>query len=177
MAVGTRKCLPRLNRVLRAVSVTISWTLIRSELMELHPYYSVLQTRPHLETACLRHGRGNPRVLAGPQIGTIYFTQLRSEWMELHPYYSVPQKWPHLETAGPRHGCGNPRVPAVAQYGSAGTVRANLVPSNPSRIDGATSILLYSAKAASFGNCMSVAWPWEPAGACRGLIGFCGQCL
>ena len=67
MAVGTRGCLPRLNRVLRAVSVTIYWTLIRSELMELHPYYSVLQMQPHLETACPRHGHGNPRVPAAAQ--------------------------------------------------------------------------------------------------------------
>ena len=44
-------------------------------------------------------------------------------------------------------------------------------------MDGATSILLVSAKAAAFGNCRSAAWPWDPAGACRGSIGFRGHCL
>ena len=97
--------------------------------------------------------------------------------MELHPYYSVLQKRPHLEAAGPRHGDGTPRVPAAAQQGSAGTVWANLVHSNPIRIDGATSILLYFTSVAAFGNCMSAAWPWEPASACCGSIGFCGHCL
>ena len=51
-----------------------------------------------------------------------------------------------------------------------------LTDSNPIRIDGARSILLYSVNAAAFGNCRSAAWPWEPAGACRGSIGFCGHC-
>ena len=128
-AVGTRGCLPRLNRVLRALS------------------------------------------------GTIYFTMIRSKWMELHPYYCILQMWPHLETACLWHGRGTPRVPAAAQQGFVGSVCDNLLNPDPIRIDGATSILLYSTNAAAFGNCMSAAWLWEPAGACRGSIWFCGHCL
>ena len=70
MAMGPRGCLPRLNRVLQALSGPIYFTLIRSELMELNPYYSVPQMRPHLETAGPRHGYGTPRVPAAAQEGS-----------------------------------------------------------------------------------------------------------
>ena len=126
-----------------------------------------------LETGgCLLRLNRVPRALSG----TIYFTKIRSELRELHPYYSVPQMQPHLETAVLRHGHENPRVAAAAQEGLVGIVLDNLFYPDPIRKDGATSILLCSAKAAAFGNCMSTAWPWDPAGACRGSIGFRGHC-
>jgi hypothetical protein len=45
------------------------------------------------------------------------------------------------------------------QIRSDGIVWDNLFPPNTIRIDGATSMLLYSAKAAAVGNCQSAAWP------------------